>query len=315
MEDVMLCSLDDNILLCPVCKHGSILRRDGGAVCAHATCGAAFPVLHGQPCLIDFNQSVVDRDRLLRSGAADLGRRPRGLRRRAMQFLFGTDRSAAAAAAAMRRELAALPHRPRLLVIGGGTIGAGAASLYQDPGIDVVAFDVYASTNVQLVADAHSLPFLENAFDAVWIQAVLEHVLEPAIVVGEIHRVLKPGGIVFAGTPFMQQVHEGPYDFTRFTESGHRWLFRRFERIDSGVSGGPGTAAIWSIRYLTAGIFRSRKIGWLAAACLFWLRFLDYIVPEQACIDAACGVWLLGRKSSFAISPRDAIASYRGWQH
>ncbi|CAH2407660.1 hypothetical protein MES5069_620012 [Mesorhizobium escarrei] len=33
----------------------------------------------------------------------------------------------------------------------------------------------------------------------------------------------------------MQQVHEGAYDFTRFTELGHRWLFRRFETISRGA--------------------------------------------------------------------------------
>ena len=71
---------------------------------------------------------------------------------------------------------------------------------------------------------------------------MLEHVLEPELVVAEIHRVLMPDGLVYAGTPFMQQVHEGPYDFMRFTESGHRWLFRRFERLASGATGGPGAA-------------------------------------------------------------------------
>ncbi len=59
----------------------------------------------------------------------------------------------------------------------------------------------------------------------------------------EIHRVLRPGGIVYADTPFLQQVHEGAYDFTRFTDSGHRFLFRRFERIDSGSVAGCGHGA------------------------------------------------------------------------
>ncbi len=51
----------------------------------------------------------------------------------------------------------------------------------------------------------------------------------------EIHRVLKDDGIVYADTPFMQQVHEGAYDFTRFTLSGHRWLFKNFALLDSTV--------------------------------------------------------------------------------
>jgi SAM-dependent methyltransferase len=310
----MLAELDPSLLLCPVCKRGDIAVVQCGARCENPACCVAFPTVNGKPALVDFAASVIGRDHLLRSQAADLHRRPSGLRRRLMRILFGTDQGAARAAMRVAEELARRPGRPKLLVIGGGTVGSGAEFLYHNPGIEVTALDIYDSANVQLIADAHSLPFADAVFDAVWIQAVLEHVLDPACVVAEIYRVLAPHGLVYAGTPFMQQVHEGPYDFTRFTESGHRWLFRRFERVASGVTGGPGTAAIWSFRYLFAGLFRSSKAGWLAAACVFWLRYLDAFIPQAACVDAACGVWLIGRKSRVAISPRDAIAAYRGAQ-
>ena len=81
---------------------------------------------------------------------------------------------------------------------------------------------------------------------------MLEHVLDPAQVVAEIHRVLGKDGVVFANTPFMQQVHEGAYDFTRFTLSGHRWLFRNFDLLEAGTSAGvgdlppSGRCATWS---------------------------------------------------------------------
>ncbi len=42
--------------------------------------------------------------------------------------------------------------------------------------------------------------------------AVLEHVVEPQVAVGEISRVLKYDGKVFSSIPFMQQVHMGCYD-------------------------------------------------------------------------------------------------------
>jgi ubiquinone/menaquinone biosynthesis C-methylase UbiE len=125
-------------------------------------------------------------------------------------------------------------------VIGGGTIGNGMESLYDDPRLDLLAFDIYASENVQFLADGHQVPLKDGSVDAVWIQAVLEHVLDPQAVVAEIRRVLRPGGLVYASTPFMQQVHEGPYDFTRFTESGHRYLFRHF----TGSIATPGYASI-----------------------------------------------------------------------
>ncbi len=82
----------------------------------------------------------------------------------------------------------------------------------------------------------------DESFDGVICQAVLEHVLDPYRCVEEIHRVLRPNGLVYAETPFMQQVHGGTHDFTRFTHLGHRRLFRKFAEVDSGVVCGPGMA-------------------------------------------------------------------------
>ena len=93
------------------------------------------------------------------------------------------------------------------------------------------------------------MPFKNNSFDAIWIQAVLEHTLDPKKVVEEIHRVLKGGGLVYAETPFMQQVHEGAYDISRFTVVGHRYLFKNFKSIRHGGIDGVGTVLTWSVYY------------------------------------------------------------------
>ena len=93
------------------------------------------------------------------------------------------------------------------------------------------------------------MPLQSNSFDGVWIQAVLEHVVEPSKVVSEIYRVLKTHGIVYAETPFMQQVHEGAYDFTRYTVLGHRYLFKDFEMIGIGGNKGPELVLAWAFRY------------------------------------------------------------------
>ena len=45
-------------------------------------------------------------------------------------------------------------------------------------------------------ADVHELPFADASFDAVFAHAVLQHVKEPLRVLAEVHRVLKPGGVV-----------------------------------------------------------------------------------------------------------------------
>ena len=143
-----------------------------------------------------------------------------------------------------------------------------------------------------------------------WIQAVLEHVLDPNIVVSEIYRVLRRDGLVYADTPFMQQVHEGGFDFTRFTLSGHRWLFRKFQHDSSGVVSGAGTALNWSIRYFVRALTGSDRAAWLVALATFWLRYFDGLTKKRPNADAACGVFFLGRKVQHEISAKSMVAFY-----
>ncbi|WP_342074913.1 class I SAM-dependent methyltransferase [Yoonia sp. SS1-5] len=49
-----------------------------------------------------------------------------------------------------------------------------------------------------LQADVNSLPFEDNSFDVVLVAHVLEHMADPKRALAELHRVLKPGGILVA---------------------------------------------------------------------------------------------------------------------
>lgn len=201
---------------------------------------------------------------------------------------------------------------PLVLIIGGGTIGKGSECLYNDKNLEIVSFDVYDTSNVQFLADAHNIPLESDSIDCVIIQYVLEHVIDPIQVVNEIHRVLKYNGIVYAETPFLEQVHEGPFDFTRFTESGHRFLFRDFKHIDSGVIAGVGTHLLWSIDYFMRAIFRSRRIGKFFKLILFWLQYFDNIVPKTYNIDGADSVYFFGTKSSEKFHTKQMLEYYQG---
>lgn len=74
----MLASLADAILQCPVCKRGGIVRSVGGACCDDQACGEVFPVIGGRPALVDFAESVVKREWLLRRYAASSSVRTSG---------------------------------------------------------------------------------------------------------------------------------------------------------------------------------------------------------------------------------------------
>lgn len=205
--------------------------------------------------------------------------------------------------------------RPKVLVIGGGEKGSGTAELWNNENIEIVSFDIYASNTTDIVCDAHYIPIEDNTFDGVWIQAVLEHVVEPIKVVSEIYRVLKIGGIVYAETPFMQQVHEGAHDFTRFTVLGHRYLFKEFEMIRIGGNKGPELVLAWAVRYFIWSLTRSRKIARLAGLSVgLLMRPFASLMSKASMYDASSGVFFLGRKSELksTVSHKDLISLYRG---
>jgi ubiquinone/menaquinone biosynthesis C-methylase UbiE len=299
-------------LVCPRC--GTVLMADAGRYrCTSAKCGQSFDVIDDQPILVDFEQSIlVQQEVEARAARSAIQRGDGGLRRRVVQTLLPMNDVAATKAKRFVELAQAMAERPKVLIVGGGSKGEGTARLYEESALQLISFDIYASELTQFVADAHQVPFADETVDAVWIQAVLEHVLDPGKVVSEIHRILKPGGIVYAETPFLQPVHEGPYDFTRFTESGHRWLFREFEEIDSGVVLGPAAQLLSSIEHVVRGTFRSVTAGVVTKMMLFWLRYLDRLIPQSYASDGASAVYFVGRKSDSAIGPKDMIAYYKG---
>ena len=76
----------------------------------------------------------------------------------------------------------------------------------------------------EYVCDLTAIPVEDGRFHHVVCTQVLEHLPEPARVLGEFHRVLKPGGRLWLTAPFFYGEHERPYDFFRYTQYGLRRL-------------------------------------------------------------------------------------------
>jgi SAM-dependent methyltransferase len=66
------------------------------------------------------------------------------------------------------------------------------------------------------------LPFSDDSFDTVLLADVLAHIARPWSLVPEIARVLRPGGVLILGTPFLYWLNEQPHDYYRYTEFGLR---------------------------------------------------------------------------------------------
>lgn len=82
--------------------------------------------------------------------------------------------------------------------------------------------DAFYGTRPDVFADAAFLPIGDSRIDGVVCMEVLEHLKYPQKALCEIARVLKPGGHAWLSMPFMYPLHNGPYDFQRYTEYGLR---------------------------------------------------------------------------------------------
>lgn len=294
-----------DLLICPICS---------GSMSSELTCNSckrSFPELDGRPALFHFKDSIFTEEAIAPNLKSRIERRnSSSIGRFLLRLTFG--RGSGKSQNNIQELIQLLRERENtlILVIGGGTIGS-LKDLYDHATIQIVGTDVYASELTTVVCDAHHLPFRDCAFDAVVVQAVLEHVLDPKVVVAEIVRVLRDEGLVYAETPFMQQVHEGAYDFTRFTRSGHRWLFRDFEQVNAGSILGPGVALIWSIRYFIKSLGLGDRAATLVAACFFWARLIESKRISVENDDAASGFFFLGRKSSKRLMPAQMPEYYK----
>lgn len=83
-----------------------------------------------------------------------------------------------------------------------------------------VGLDRYPLPGVDVVADLDAgLPFPADSFDAVSANQVLEHVRDLVGLVHELHRVLRPGGLLVAHVPYFRSAwaHIDPTHVRSFT--------------------------------------------------------------------------------------------------
>ncbi len=311
-----------HLLACPRCHRP--LTCDGQFQCTNAACELSqvpFLTVSEKPVLVDLEDSVISVEHLRASeGSSPVLRSSSPIRRMHRWALTRTVEAPNDVTAAQIQKLLRILRsrtssaRLNVLVIGGGAMGHQTEELYEADDVNLIAFDIYASPLTQFIADAHGIPLAAGSMDAVVIQAVLEHVLEPWSVVDGIHRVLREDGLVYADTPFLQSVHEGPYDFTRFTDSGHRALFKRFTIIDSGLLRGSGTTLSWCFADFVRALTRSSALAFAARLATFWTSYLNRWLDERRSIDSASSVFLLAQKSDSTASPPELVAYYKGAQ-
>jgi uncharacterized protein YbaR (Trm112 family) len=231
-------SLEEQIsqgrLVCPASREP--LSLDGDALVSAE--GTRYPLHDGVPLLLqDVEQAreyVAGSDRMVAEYESAAGERPPGLLRRAHAALTrdGRDYRSERSEAAFRAIFDEVEPGSLCLSIGGGP-------MREHPSLVNVNIGPFA--NVDVVADAHRLPYADGSVDAIFCEAVLEHLARPHEAVEEMFRVCRPGASVYANTPFMQAYHGYPNHFQNLTLSGHEHVFANagFQVRESGTAVGP----------------------------------------------------------------------------
>jgi SAM-dependent methyltransferase len=310
-----------NILVCPTCG-GTATETNEGFTCL-GECKSQYPIYHNVPVMISPNNSAFNFADF--ADATPPAIFFNAYKNPVLRF-FKKIRPDITLNVVSKKNYGEIATKlqaieaPTILIIGGSIDGKGISALKNNLPANtiLVESDVAHGPNTNIIIDAHQIPFQDQCFDLVIAQAVLEHVLDPFLCVKEIHRVLKPGGLVYAEIPFMQHVHGGKYDFHRFTHLGHRRLFRQFKEEKSGLIAGAGSMMAWSLLYFITSFSPNKKadkaLSYIGSFASFWLKYFDYLLKNnKGSYDAACGLFFLGKKEpDYLLSDQELLSSYRG---
>jgi SAM-dependent methyltransferase len=224
--------LSRGVLVCPrtrmqLREQGNSLVSDEGTAYTLTPNGVPVLLLDAAEALKYSRESAV----MTREYSAEAVKKKSSVPQRVMAFLF-RDYRTKASRDAFDKAIASASDDALCLSIGGGP---------DRPHPKLVNLNIGPFPNVDIVADAHELPYADKSVDAIYCEAVLEHLENPVKAVEEMFRILKPGGKIIAITPFLQAFHGYPNHFQNFTVVGHSRLFSRtgFLVIESGPCVGP----------------------------------------------------------------------------
>jgi SAM-dependent methyltransferase len=154
------------------------------------------------------------------------------------------------------------------------------------------------------VADAHDLHVVaDGSVDCIVYVSVLMYCWDPARVIQEFFRILKPGGVIYLSTPFVFPYAPDRIDYLRVSYEGLEKMCEQFERLDSGFNRGPASTMTHLLVHFFAMLFsfNSRRLyafntdlfKWL----LFWVKYLDLFLARFHVTHVIhSGAFLIGRK-------------------
>ena len=262
-----------SLLCCPSCHRK--MSPDGAVLLRCSNCGVSARMSSCINFLSDFSprmQQEPEQDLLYRAKKSVIGRSP--------QLYASLVRTIAPVYGRINAlsELGS-PNPARSIIV-----ELGSGSLRTHP--DIINIDLFPYDEVDIRCSIESLPLPSDSVDGVICIAVLEHVIDPARVVQEIFRMLKPGGRLVCFIPFMQGIHAAPDDYQRYAPSGLQHLFRAFSAFEYRTCGGPSSSLLWVLQEWLAMClsFGSRRLYWIfyfLLFILFPLKYLDILLTRH----------------------------------
>ena len=160
---------------------------------------------------------------------------------------------------------------------------------------------------IDIWADGQCLPLADACVDTVLSLEVLEHLPKPEHCVAEMARVLRPGGRLLLTVPFLQPLHQLPFDFRRYTPRGLAELVEEngleveiLEPRGNVATAAGATLSQWMLRHLAAkqrkhdgSIRMSRWRGPLVTPLIALTQLTFAGLERLVTDDALCLGWTL----------------------
>lgn len=185
-------------------------------------------------------------------------------------------------------------------------VGSGSYSRYRNlfDYEKYIRMDIQHGENVDIVGDAEAIPFLGESLDAIVCTQVLGDVPNPQKACEEFYRVLKRKGTVLVTESLMNELHDEPKDFWRFTQYGLAHLLEEAGLVDVEIDQRGGYYAVLAqnrIRHLIGkyGLYErswSRLLNPFLRIYGKWMLFRDQLDRHEASRVFSLGWCAIARK-------------------